>query len=89
MKSIKINIIGKVQGVGFRYFVREKAKLLNIKGFVRNEYVRSVYIEAEGNNENIETFISYCKKGPARSNVEKFIINENYLMNYEKFVVKY
>ena len=89
MKSIRINIYGRVQGVGFRYFVKEKAKMLDIKGFVKNLSDRSVYVEAEGNNTDIETFVSYCNQGPSYASVKNIKINENDCMNFTKFEIRY
>ena len=63
-QSVILTIRGRVQGVGFRYFAMQKADLLKITGFVKNQYDGSVYVEAEGEPEQLEQFISFCKQGP-------------------------
>lgn len=58
-----------MQGVGYRFSARNMAKARGIKGFVRNEPDGSVYIEAEGEEKNLDMFLAWCKKGPAMSYV--------------------
>jgi acylphosphatase len=70
-QSVILTIHGRVQGVGFRYFVRQKAELLNINGFVKNLAQGSVYVEAEGEPEQLQLFIKFCQQGPSHSWVEK------------------
>lgn len=71
MKCLVIKIQGIVQAVGFRYSAMEKARELNLTGFVKNEPDGSVYIEAEGEKEDLKKFLEWCYKGPKFSEVEK------------------
>lgn len=72
MKHLNIKIFGRVQGIFFRYEAVKKAKQLNIKGFVKNEPDgRTVYIEAEAEEENLKEFLKWCEKGPFLARVEK------------------
>jgi acylphosphatase len=64
-----IKVYGKVQGVGFRYYTRAKAKQYDIKGWVRNLSDGSVEADAEGKKEDMDRFISALKRGPIRSSV--------------------
>jgi acylphosphatase len=86
-QRVTINVMGRVQGVGFRHHTLKKAKELNICGFVRNEYDGSVFIDAEGQEEDINLLIEWCKKGPAWSKVERIQVTENELMNYKDFFI--
>lgn len=88
IKSIQINIYGKVQDVGFRYSTLQKANELGIKGFVKNRSDGSVYIEADGEPETLEKFILWCYRGPARAVVNEVKTDEIPFNNYKKFVVK-
>ncbi len=88
-KSVSITIFGKVQRVGFRYFVKDNAKSLNINGFVKNLPDGSVYVEATGNEKELDTLIDYCKKGPDWSRVEKVIITKTPIVEYDNFEIKY
>ncbi|MDO9254810.1 MAG: acylphosphatase [Bacteroidales bacterium] len=70
-QSVILTIHGHVQGVGFRYFVTQKAENIGISGFVKNNMNGTVYIEAEGQSEELELFIKSCKQGPSHAWVEK------------------
>ena len=86
IKNVSIEIIGLVQGVGFRYFTTRKANELKINGFVKNEGDNKVIIEAEGEKNNLEKFIETCKKGYGNSKVEKInVLWNNEIHKYKKF----
>ena len=60
---------GRVQGVGFRFYVRERAVPFGIKGWVRNLPDGSVEIHAEGKKDMLDLFIAEIRKGPTFGNV--------------------
>lgn len=75
IKTFKILIYGKVQGVFFRVFIKEKADSLDIKGFTRN--ILGGYVEVIGqsnNEESFKKFIKFLKIGPKLAKVEKLEI---------------
>lgn len=76
MRSIKIKVSGRVQGVGFRYHTMQMAMANNINGFIKNMPDASVYIEASGPDEEIELFIEWCRNGPKWAYVEKVEVSE-------------
>lgn len=84
MERVIINIFGRVQKVGFRFSTLQKARELNIKGFVRNLRDGSVEIEAEGEKSNIDKFIEWSKVGPAYSDIKKTIVESVPTLNEEK-----
>lgn len=71
MIQYEIKITGRVQGVGYRYFAVQKAKEMDINGWVKNLVDGSVLIIAQGIEEEIKTFIDYLYIGPTRSRVDK------------------
>ncbi len=75
-KSVFLVIGGRVQGVGFRYFASYKAAELHITGWVKNTPDGKVEIEAEGESQNLETFVDWMKIGPARAVIRKFSVSE-------------
>lgn len=85
--KIIAKIYGLVQGVGFRYTTIHLAKDLGVNGFVRNESDGSVYVEASGEKEKIEKFITELAKGPSPSaDVNKVTIEyDNSLPDYKGF----
>jgi acylphosphatase len=60
---------GRVQGVGFRWFVREQARELGVRGWVRNRGDGSVEVEAEGDLGSLEQLRQLLWKGPAGARV--------------------
>lgn len=88
-KNLQISISGRVQGVGFRYSAVHKAQQLGIKGFVKNMYDGSVFIEAEGDEISMDHFLIWCNKGPSFSRVEKVSTTEGKIKNYTSFTVKH
>ena len=55
---------GRVQGVGFRFFVRDQASRYGIKGWVRNREDGSVEIHSEGPKDLLDEFVAVVKEGP-------------------------
>ena len=68
--TLRINVCGKVQGVAFRYSAQHYANKLDIKGYAKNLPNGSVEIIAQGSEENIQSFVVWCHKGPSRAKVE-------------------
>lgn len=68
-KSLQIKVHGRVQGVGFRYSTVQAAVRSGVNGFVRNEWDGTVLICCEGNAKSVDTFVSWCRKGPSLSHV--------------------
>ena len=84
-QSVILTIYGRVQGVGFRYFVKQKADLLGVSGFVRNLANGHVYIEAEGEEAALQLFIEYCRQGSSHAWVEKTEIQYCPVQGFEGF----
>lgn len=84
-----IHVLGRVQGVGYRYAAKEQAKYFRIKGYVKNMHDGSVYIEAEGKSENINEFIYWCRQGPPFANVTSIEVSDGEVKNYSFFDVRF
>ena len=56
-------VSGRVQGVGFRYWVKEEAEALGLKGWVRNLRDGSVEVEAEGEEDALFQFEQRAGEG--------------------------
>ena len=78
-----IVITGKVQGVGFRYWLYQAAKQRNIDGWVRNKISGEVEALLIGDDVEIDNLIRLCKKGPPSSKVTKIKVR-----NYQKEFLK-
>ncbi len=73
MQRLEAAIYGRVQGVGFRMFVQEKARALGLTGYAKNKYAPQRYVEvvAEGPRPALETLLHYLEQGPALARVER------------------
>ena len=60
---------GRVQGVGFRYFVLQNAMQLGLTGWVRNTWDDNVEVCAEGNQSDLETLAGMLRSGPRSAQV--------------------
>jgi acylphosphatase len=65
-------VSGRVQGVGFRQFVRSQARTYGLSGWIKNrDDGKSVELEAEGPTENLEQFLSRVNAGPPGARVDQ------------------
>ncbi|RLG04618.1 MAG: hypothetical protein DRN54_00545, partial [Thaumarchaeota archaeon] len=63
MKAVRVYVVGMVQGVGFRPFVRRAAKLSGVRGYVRNLGGGEVEIRVEAENEGeISKFLKQLRE---------------------------
>lgn len=59
-----------------------------IRGYIQNKRDGSLYIEAEGEEEQLNGFLEWCKKGPLGAKVENVTIKEGEIRNYTSFDIK-
>ncbi len=72
-ERLEAKIYGRVQGVGFRVFVQDKARSLGLTGYARNKYSpqRHVEVVAEGPRPALERLMRYLEQGPSLAYVER------------------
>jgi acylphosphatase len=72
LKEIRaeIDVIGLVQGVGYRFFVIHAARSLGLKGYAKNMPNGSVKVEVEGDRGIIEELLKQLRIGPRAANVK-------------------
>jgi acylphosphatase len=70
MSRVRVEVIGAVQGVGFRWFAREAARRLDLAGWVRNRDDGSVEIAVEGDDAAVERFLAQVERGPRGARVD-------------------
>ena len=89
MKQYTMIISGRVQGVGFRFSARENARKYNLKGYVMNKPNGDVKIVAEGPEEALESYLSWCRQGPAHAMVDNVSVQKsNEVSNFKHFDIK-
>lgn len=90
-KRLEATVYGRVQGVGFRYFVETKAQLLGVTGWVANSWDGTVKVVAEGKEEAIMELLDLLYKGPRMAYVEdvKYVISDIDQMSFVSFDIRF
>ncbi|MEP6909157.1 MAG: acylphosphatase [Actinomycetota bacterium] len=70
MKRAEVVIRGSVQGVFFRAETRDRARSLGVAGSVRNAPDGTVRAAFEGGEEQVESMVEWCRRGPAGAEVD-------------------
>ncbi|MDQ3021071.1 MAG: carbamoyltransferase HypF [Bacteroidota bacterium] len=88
-QSFHIKILGVVQGVGFRPFVYRLAKDFNLTGWVLNS-AQGVFIEAEGQREDLEIFLFRLEKEKPRiASIHSLEYSVHDVSGYEEFEIRH
>jgi acylphosphatase len=67
---------GRVQGVGFRWFVEREAHVLGVAGWVRNNHDGSVEVLAQGTRDQLSGLHSRLREGPRAARVDTVEVSE-------------
>ncbi|MGA2743121.1 MAG: acylphosphatase [Candidatus Sulfotelmatobacter sp.] len=67
---------GRVQGVGFRWFVEREAHILAIAGWVRNNHDGSVEVHAQGTRDQLAGLHGRLREGPRAARVDAVEVSE-------------
>jgi acylphosphatase len=70
-RTIKVRIIGVVQGVGFRAWTEQRANSLGLSGWVRNCENGDVEAVFSGAAESVSAMLAACKEGPRHAKVDR------------------
>ena len=90
MVQYDLSIVGRVQGVGFRYFALQRAKELGITGWVKNTVDGNVEVVAQGDEPTLKTYVDYLHLGPTLSRVDKITTYKSEVIKvFDNFSVKY
>jgi acylphosphatase len=88
IRHYNITVKGKVQGVAFRFNAQAQAVRLDLRGYVKNLANGDVFIEAEGEEDNVNQLISWCYTGPRLAQVSEVIAVESELRHHPTFELK-
>lgn len=72
---VHIYVSGFVQGVGFRQYIKYKAKKLNIRGWIKNLSDGRVEGVFDGSGDNLNKIVEICQKGPFLSEVKSIEVD--------------
>jgi acylphosphatase len=86
----KVIVKGIVQGVNFRYYTQRQAIRGNITGWVRNLPDGSVAAVFEGDEQDVEAMVQWCRHGPPSAQVTELIVQpEEFRGEFSSFSLKY
>ena len=88
MRHYNITVKGKVHGVSYRFCTHIQALKLHLTGFVKNLHDGSVYIEAEGKEDDINKLIEWCYVGSPLAKVSEVHAEEGEVKDYRNFEIK-
>ncbi len=88
MKALEITVSGKVQGVWFRARTKETAEHLNIKGYVMNRPDGTVFVRAEGDENNMDAFLKWLGHGPELARVDSVVTKETDPEGFADFTIR-
>jgi acylphosphatase len=71
MKTLRLRIHGRVQGVWFRESMRREAERLGVAGWVRNTPDGSVEAVIQGAEEAVDALIAWSRSGPPQARVDR------------------
>ncbi|GAB6265357.1 MAG: acylphosphatase [Methanothrix sp.] len=89
MMSVHVRISGRVQGVYYRAYTRDRAKSLGINGWVRNIPGGGVEAVLEGERRQVGELLRAMKSGPSGSVVLGMELSEIEAKGYNDFEIKY
>ncbi len=87
-RHLNLTLSGKVKHIGFRFMAMQAAYKHGVTGYVRNKSNGSIYIEVEGDDENLQNFLEWCKTGPVGAEVTEIDTVEAEMKDFKSFDIK-
>ena len=88
IRQYEIRVHGRVQGVGFRYSARDRARSLGLKGWVENQPDGSVLSVIQGEEQACGAYMAWCREGTGFSWVERLDTRETATTPLPPFTIK-
>jgi len=67
---VRVTVLGRVQGVGYRAWVEDQATLNGLEGWVRNRQDGSVEAVFAGPSQDVAEMVAACRNGPPAARVD-------------------
>lgn len=77
-----------MQGVGFRFFVENTARSIQVRGWVRNLLNGDVEVHVEGEAERVEKLIRKLRQGPPMATVTDLDCSETEIVGHRDFSIR-
>jgi acylphosphatase len=79
---------GNVQGVFFRDSARREAEKVGVAGWIANNSDGTVEAVFEGDDDQVEAMLGFCREGPGRADVERVEVSEEEPEGLDGFSVR-
>jgi acylphosphatase len=76
MRTVRLRVSGRVQGVGYRAWAIEMAERMGLRGWVRNRADGSVEALVTGDDAAVAAMIAACRDGPFAARVSSVAVSE-------------
>jgi acylphosphatase len=80
----RVLIRGRVQGVGFRWYARERASSLGLSGWVRNLPDRMVEAVFQGEEALVDDMVEWCRRGSPAASVKSVTVQDEPVSTAER-----
>jgi acylphosphatase len=88
-KAQTVKVTGRVQGVSFRWYARQEAERLGVRGWVRNDPDGSVTALVEGEETAVDTMVAWCRRGPSSAVVRDVAVADAQVSGATRFDICY
>jgi len=89
-KRFRAVVHGRVQGVNFRYYTRQRARGLGLVGYVRNRWDGTVEVVSEGRPDALRRLLAWLHTGPSMAHVSRVEVRwEPPEGEFQRFEVRY
>ena len=88
-QAVTVKVLGRVQGVAFRWYAVQEAERLGVRGWIRNEPDESVAAHLEGEDEAVEAMVAWCHRGPPSASVRAVAVTEARPTGAGSFAIRY
>jgi len=88
MRSVRVEVRGRVQGVGYRWFTRGAAEQHGVTGWVRNRRDGSVEAELHGTDAEVRAVLTSMGQGPPGARVDDIEVSEAHAVTMLGFEVR-
>ena len=88
-KAVRVQVSGRVQGVGFRGHAAREAVRLELRGWVRNTDEGDVLLHVEGPDEAVDEMTTWCLEGAPEAVVEEIDVDPDEPTAAATFEVRY
>lgn len=87
--QVRILIEGKLQGMNFRYKTQDRAKELELVGFVRTLSDGRIEIEVQGEEAKVDKLLDWCQEEPHSSQIKSILYrHDEPNKGYTDFIVR-